>query len=104
MHVYNPQLDKAAFVPIASADIAASSTSARAALPSATGRQLRVHNQATVIARVKFGDVTVTAAAGDLSLPGPSTEVFTVPDGATYVAVILASGTGTVNVTSGNGW
>jgi hypothetical protein len=103
--------DFTSFRPVSSATIAASTTSARAALPissdalSGSRSQVRLLHVLgdTVLAYIRFGDSTVTATTADLPIGNRFPEIFTIPDGATHVAVILSSGTGNFHVTSGFG-
>lgn len=101
------------FVPAGTVNIAATTTSANVALPIGcppTGSerpQVRIYNAGTNPAFIAFGDANVaaTVAAGVPIPPGASVPVekLTVPFGATHVACILGTGTGTVYFTSGFG-
>lgn len=102
------------FLPIASVRIDASTTTKRVALP-ANGKHVRIFNNTSSLAWVNLGSSTVTAAipAADTAGPGfpvapNSVELFredpSTANATTHVAVILATGTGIVNVTVGEGW
>lgn len=70
--------------------------------------QVRVTNDGTTVAYIKFGDSTVAATAADIPLMPGSTSVFSlsVPYGVTtglYAAAIMASGTANVCFTTGVG-
>lgn len=100
------------FCPQGTANIAATTTSANVALPIGcppTGSerpQVRVYNSGTTLAFIAFGDSSVAATASSIPIPPGASipvEKFSVPFGATHVACILASGTGTVYFTSGFG-
>lgn len=102
------------FLPLASVRMDCSTTSKRVAMP-ADGRHIRIFNNTSSLAWVNLGTSTVTAAipAADTAGPGfpvapGSVELFREnPSSATpttHIAVILASGTGIVNVTVGEGW
>lgn len=100
------------FRPIQSIRVDSSTTSKRVALPAST-MNIRIYNNTASLAWVNLGNNTVTAAIPAADTAGPgfpvapySVENFTEsPDGGvTHVAVILASGTGFVNVTCGEGW
>lgn len=73
-----------------------------------TGKfQVRIHNAAATLCFYRFGDSTVTAANTDVPLPAGAVEVVTVENrdasAETHMAVILASGSGSVYVTTGAG-
>lgn len=100
------------FLPVASVRIDASTTSKRVAMP-AEGRHFRIFNNTASVVWVTPGTSTVTSAfpAADTAGAGfpvaaGATELFRDDprNTNTHIAVILASGTGTVNVTVGEGW
>lgn len=100
------------FRPIQSVRVDSSTTSKRVALPANT-TNIRIYNNTASLAWVTLGNSSVTSAIPAADTAGPgfpvapySVENFTetVDGGATHVAVILASGTGFVNVTCGEGW
>ena len=89
--------------------VSASTSSARAALAKQpTGaHQVRLANGSGQVAYYRIGDAAVAATTSDILLPNGAVEVITVlnPERSpeTYVAVILAAGTGNVHVTTGYG-
>jgi hypothetical protein len=95
------------------AKISGTTTSARVILggqPSPGGQrfQVRVTNDGTTVAYLKFGASTVTATTSDIPLMPGSTSVFsvTVPELNTtglYAAAIMASGTANICLTTGAG-
>lgn len=100
------------FRPIQSIRMDCSTTSKRVALPANT-LNIRIYNEAPVVAWVVIGNSSVTSAIPALDTAGSgfaiapyTVENFTEsPDGgATHIAAILSSGTGVVNVTCGEGW
>ena len=98
-----------ALAPSGVVSITASTTVARAALVG-VGDALMISNTTNGVAFVKFGTdntVAATTAAGgaDCIVPPVMQTIFTVPDGVTWAAVILASGatTGPVFFTRGVG-
>lgn len=100
------------FRPISSIRVDCSTTSKRVALPT-SATNVRIYNNTSSIAWVNLGNSSVTAAIPAVDTAGPgfpvapgTVENFTESvDGAlTHIAVILASGTGIVNVTVGEGW
>jgi hypothetical protein len=66
------------------------------------GMTVRIYNATSVTVFIKFGDSTVTAATTDTPIAPGAVEMFAA-DGATYVAGITASGTGTLYATPGMG-
>lgn len=93
------------FSPGATAAGQATTTSSRITLGEPLGNQVHVSTLAADSAvHIKFGDSTVvaTVAAGLRINPG-QTQIFTVPATATHCAVITASGTAEVSLTSGIG-
>lgn len=83
--------------------INATVTPQRAVLPG-VARHARVYNAAPVIAFFRFGANDMDASVSTSMPLGPgAVEVFRVPATAGYVSVVLASGTGTVYVTPGEG-
>jgi hypothetical protein len=97
------------FCPQGTATIAATTASAAVALPIGAGSerpQVRVYNAGINPAFIAFGVAGVTATVNDIPIHANTTslpEKFTVPFGATHVACILSTGTGTVYFTSGFG-
>ena len=68
------------------------------------GAQIRVMNNGTATAWIKWGDVTVAAVlANDIPVGPGVTEVLTPPVDATYVAAIAAGATGKIYFTPGVG-
>lgn len=108
-------MDAIAFQPTdgATVKIAATIASGRILLggqPSPPGQrfQVRVTNDGTTVAYVKFGSSTVAATAADMPLMPGSTSVIslTVPDTVTtgmYGAAIMATGTANISFTTGTG-
>ena len=106
---YQSSLAAVAFQPSAkTAWVAASTTSANIAI---TGNQVQVANSSSAYAFVIFGNAnTVTASAGsagtqttDYPVAPGGVVVMTISQFTTYVAVVLASGTGAVYFTPGVG-
>jgi hypothetical protein len=100
------------FRPLQSIRMDCSTTSKRVALPAST-TNIRIYNNSASVAWVIVGNSSVTAVIPALDTAGPGFPVapFTVENftetqegGATHIAAILSSGTGTVNVTCGEGW
>lgn len=95
------------FTPTAdSVTISATTSSGRVALggtQSASSYNVLCSNKATSWAYITFGDSTVTATSAGLALPPNGQAVYTKPVGATHVAGILDSGTGTLHFTPGQG-
>ena len=99
------------FVPAGTVNIAATTSSQNVAQnigSNGVGErpQVRVYNGGTTLAFINFGDAAVTATASHIPIPPGASipvEKFSVPFGATHVACILASGSGTVYFTSGFG-
>lgn len=93
----------------ATAAISASTTTASAEVKKRPdgAYQIRIHNAASALAFYRIGDSAVEAASSDVPLPAGAVEVVTVQnndaDPETHVAAILASGTGSVYVTTGAG-
>lgn len=94
------------FSPGASAKITTSNTSASVAVPAGAGYQLRLVNDGTTTAFVKTGTGTTTATndGACMAMSGPSTQIITFPQGHDTIACILASGTGVLWVTRGDGF
>lgn len=83
-------------------NVSATTSSSRVAL-TLGGNSLVVYNSAASIAFVKLGSSTVDAAtATSVPIAAGSTRVFALGS-ETHAAAILASGTGTVYFTTGNG-
>lgn len=100
-----PDTQKAAFTPapgLATLAIAGSVASASGTLPQ-QGGQARIYNAAAAVAYVRFTVGGSTAVATDVPIPPGAVEVFGVGYADT-VSVLLASGTGNVYVTSGEGF
>lgn len=97
------------FYPIASVALALTTTSARVAIPGTIEREqkrtVRLANPETAGVFIAFGSSTVTAAVDGTSLylPAGAVELFEPPVGVTHVAGVLASGTGTLYITAGEG-
>jgi len=93
----------------ATTTLAAGTTSVRAAIKKRpTGEfQIRIHNAAAALCFYRIGDDAVTATSTDVPLPSGAIEVVTLDnpdaDPETHIAAILASGTGSVYVTTGGG-
>jgi hypothetical protein len=100
-----------AFLPVdnATVTVSASTTTARGEIKKRpTGSyQLRLFNGLSDTVFYKLGDSTVEATSADVPLPAGAVEVITVKnsdnDPDTHVAVIAASGTGSVYASTGNG-
>jgi hypothetical protein len=86
--------------------LSGSTTSAVAPLPGSSElpASVRVYNSATGVAyfRVSIDPAAVAVTTDAFVAPG-ATEVFNIPVGMAHVAVILATGTGTVYVQRGGG-
>lgn len=96
------KVDLSLFQPDATTTVlAVTAASARTALPA--GVAVRLSNAGDVAISVRFGDSTVTAATTAMDILPGSAEVFRVPTGATHLAAIVASGTGTLKITAGSG-
>ena len=100
------------FRAISSIRVDSSTTSKRVALPT-SATNIRIYNNTSSLAWINIGGSTVTAAIPAVDTAGPgfpvapgTVENFTesVDGSLTHIAVILASGTGIVNVTVGEGW
>ncbi len=86
--------------------VAATTTSGSVALGSAA-RTVRVYNASTSLAHIALGAGAATASAtGDDSIPmaAGATEVFSVGANITHAAALLATGTGDVYFTPGDGF
>lgn len=93
------------FRPAESKTISASTTSANAAWTAGVGdkvTELRVYNAATAVAFIRWGTGAQTAVNTDMAIAPGATEVF-YKGYSNNVAVILASGTGSVYVSAGEG-
>ena len=92
--------------PGATVNINVASSSANVAVSAATaGCQVRIMNDGTATAWIKFGTdntVAATTAAG-MPVGAGVTEVVTVPTGPIYVAAIAAGSTGKIYFTPGSG-
>jgi hypothetical protein len=95
------------FEPAASQVLALSTSSDRAALATRAGsrRQALLTNVSTTInVFAAFGGATVTASAtASMIVPPSGSRLVTIPDGATYIAGIAASGTPSLYITEGYG-
>lgn len=85
----------------ASTSAATSTTSASAALD-AYSNNVRVYNAGATAAFIRFAVGATTAVVTDMPIAPGATEVFT-KGNATVASAILASGTGTVYFTCGEG-
>lgn len=88
-------------------NLAVTNSTGSVALPQAGNKGLwnvRVNNLGSATVFINFGTsaVTATTAAG-MPITAAAPEVFSVPDGATHVAAITASGTATVYFTASTG-
>ena len=91
------------FVPAGTVSVTATTTASAVALLGG-GDAVIVTNASSSVAFVRFGtDATVTASSTDMPVLGNSRVTLSVNPAATYVAVVLASGTGLVFLTRGNG-
>jgi len=97
------------FIPGGTLTVAASAVTANGQLVTNVAnspqnrRDVLLYNPPTnSLAFFKFGDSTVTATTSDTPLPPGAYAIFHAAD-ATYIAVILASGTGSIYATSGFG-
>jgi uncharacterized PurR-regulated membrane protein YhhQ (DUF165 family) len=90
------------FEPNAHHTISASTTSAEVTTLSATDNIVRIYNAASAAAFVRWGTTAQTAVTTDMAIAPGATEAFT-KNNATRIAAILASGTGSVYITTGNG-
>lgn len=98
-------------IPGANVTLAATSSSSRVKLggqPLKGAFQVAVYNPGTTVARVRFGDVTVAAVGTtDVAIAPGTVRGFSVslPDrtGDIYAAVIMDSGTATVEFATGYG-
>ena len=86
--------------------ISATTSSASIALPAGiAGRQVRIFNNAGAVAFVAFGGSAITAdTTTSVPIAVGAVEVLSIPPEVTYVAAILASGTGSVYFTGGFGY
>jgi hypothetical protein len=82
-------------------DVSATTTTASGTLDP-TCPQVRVVNLGTVTVRCRWGKGAQTAVTTDMAIAAGATESFTKQDADT-IAFITASGSATVNVTSGHG-
>lgn len=93
------------FTPIGSTvNIAATNATQNVQLP-AEGDSVKILNNSPVAAFINFGPTNAVTAALATSMPvlPNSDQVFSVPPGVEFAAVILPSGTGTVYFTKGDG-
>ncbi len=91
------------FTPGSTVSRTVTATTARVALPSLAGNQVRVASPATnTVAFIKFGDATVEAVGTDMPILPGTVEVFTVQPSFTNVAAIGTTGT-TLYFTAGDG-
>lgn len=97
-HVFEPAVGQSVG---ATVNISTSTSSAQGTLL-AQFRHIRVHNASSAVAYLRWGTADQTAVTTDMSMPAGGVEVFD-KKGATKLAAILASGTGTLNITHGEG-
>lgn len=90
------------FEPNASATLAVSTTSAEVTTLSATDNQVRLYNGTTGVVFVRWGTTAQTAVATDMAIAPGATEVFT-KNNSTRLAAIMASGSGSLYITTGTG-
>src|SRR2546430_240478 len=91
------------FRPVGSSvSVAASTQSALTSMPKGSAA-MRVFNSSGAVAFFRTGVGDQLAVATDTPLAPNSVEVFTVPEGHDCFACILASSTGTIYVTRGEG-
>jgi DNA-binding beta-propeller fold protein YncE len=90
------------FNPEATVSIAATTTSATAAIPG-TGPTLLVFNSTAATAFLRLGTGTLTARVTDFPVPSGAQMLLSVSPTVTAAAVILSSGSGTVYVSRGTG-
>jgi hypothetical protein len=90
------------FEPNANHSLSASTTSAEVTTLSASDNIVRIYNATSAVAYVRWGTTAQTAVTTDLAIPSGAVEAFT-KNNATRIAAILASGTGSVYITTGNG-
>jgi hypothetical protein len=95
--------------------LSAGAASTAVPVPNIAGRQIRLFNSGTQIARYEFGisssvavsptasSGTTPGTAGSTGLPSGAVEIVTVPMGATHVAVKADAGTTILEVTVGIG-
>lgn len=87
----------------ATATLAAGTTSANIAL-AGTGEAVLVYNAASVVAFIRFGmDNTVVATAADMPIPPGTRMLIHASEFSKTVAAVLASGSGTVYFSRGQG-
>jgi len=95
------------FIPSLTAVLSASSSSSRVALETGDDRVVACNNTLTEVVFIKFGSSAVVATTSpsgyDMPLPASALIRIRVPDGATHVAGITGSGSGTVYFTVGAG-
>jgi 2-methylaconitate cis-trans-isomerase PrpF len=99
-----------AFAPGDTAILAATTATARVQIPNHNGageRQVRLYNAGSATVFVKIGGSTVNAAVTDYPIPAGYVEVIsvpgTVPPADRYIAAIMASGSASLYVTTGDG-
>lgn len=92
----------APFQPVGTVTIAASTTSASSTLPPG-GDAVLVTNSTTSVAFVRLDASAPTATAADTPVLPGSARLLSAPSLISSVAVILASGSGSVFVTRGSG-
>ena len=86
--------------------VSVSATTASGALNLPTApmpSSVRLHNATSVTVFVQFGGSTVEATTANMPLPAGAVEIFEIGGGATHIAAITASGTGTLYATTGRG-
>lgn len=99
--IYN---DWGSFRPLATAKISASTTTANAAIAVPSAPVVRLFNDSSATAWIVFCPTSsCTATNAGMPLAAGASISITQPIGTTYVAVLLASSTGTLYLTSGSG-
>lgn len=95
-----------AFTPGSGIRVATSTSSAATAIPAPqTGERsvMIANNDTAITVYIKFGDSSVEATVNDLAMLPFESQVIKPPAAATHFALIAASGTPVVSVTSGWG-
>lgn len=95
-------MDAIPFTPGVTVTVSASGTTASGAINSAAG-QIMVFNGGTTLGFYRTSSGASTAVITDTPIPAGAILVFTKPVGHDTFSCILASGTASVYVTSGNG-
>jgi hypothetical protein len=95
--------------PAATHPLAVTTATANVALPANTAQVMLSTKSADSLCFFEFGGSSVTAIVpsgatlGGTPLNGGTTQLFSVPIGATYIAAITASGTATLYITPAEG-